>query len=142
MSNFITRIPRPFLSTAFAAAALALAAAATAPTMAHAGEELFSGTFIGQSDHITTGKVTIETEDGKTFLILHENFSLDGAPSPTIGFSKAGKFKADTEFTKLKMLKGKQRYELPAKIAAAAYDAVTIWCSKFSVPLGSARIGS
>lgn len=142
MSNHITRIPRPFLSTALGAVALALVAALTAPApSASAGERLLSGSFVGQSKHITTGRITIEKEGDRTFVVLHSDFSLDGAPAPTLGFSKAGKFDNATEFSKLKALKGEQSYELPRGIMVKAYDAFTVWCAKFSVPLGSAKLG-
>ncbi len=99
-----------------------------------------TGTFVGQSDHVTTGSVTIEQDAGKVVLVLGEDFSLDGAPAPTIGFSKDGKFDAKTEFSKLKSKDGGQTYEVPSTIDLSVYDAVTIWCSKFSVPLGSASL--
>lgn len=109
---------------------------------AHSADVVAKGTFAGQSDHVTTGSATIQREGGKVLLVLGENFSLDGAPSPTIGFSKSGKFDLKTEFTKLKSNDGRQVYEIPASIDIANYDAVTIWCSKFAVPLGSARLAS
>ena len=141
MSNFLTKLPRPFLTTAAAAVALSLVVAASAPsTMAHAAEVLKSGTFFGQSDHITSGKVTIEKDGDRTIVVLHEDFSLDGAPAPTLGFTKEGKFDVKTEFAKLKSLKGEQRYEVPSGILVSAYDAFTVWCSKFSVPLGTAKL--
>ncbi|MGI9356989.1 MAG: DM13 domain-containing protein, partial [Rhizobiaceae bacterium] len=37
---------------------------------------------------------------------------------------------------------GRQLYEVPASIDLSAYDAVTIWCSKFAVPLGSANLNN
>lgn len=142
MSNHISRIPRPFLSTALAAVALATALTLATPvTPSNAGERLLSGTFVGQSKHVTTGGVSIEKDGDRTFVVLHNDFSLDGAPAPTLGFSNAGTFDKATEFAKLKSLKGKQRYELPRGIVLSAYDAFTVWCSKFSVPLGTAKLG-
>jgi len=125
---------------AFASAlALGLMLALTSAPQAMAAETIRSGTFVGQSKHVTTGKMTIEIEDGKTFVVLGDKFSLDGAPAPTLGFSKGGKFDKKTEFAKLKMLKGRQVYELPKSIVISAYDAFTIWCADFNVPLGSAK---
>ena len=106
----------------------------------HSAEVAATGSFTGQSDHVTTGTATIEKDGDKILLVLAENFSLDGAPSPTIGFSKGGKFDLKTEFTKLKSNSGRQVYEVPATIDVSAYDAVTVWCSKFAVPLGSASL--
>ena len=107
---------------------------------AHSVEVAATGSFAGQSDHVTTGTATVEKDGDKVLLVLGEDFSLDGAPSPTIGFSKGGEFDIKTEFAKLKSNDGRQVYEVPASIDVSAYDAVTIWCSKFAVPLGSASL--
>lgn len=141
MSNYISKIPRTLLSTAFATIALSVVLVVSAPSgIAQAVETLLSGTFAGENDHTTTGKITIEKDGDRTIVVLHDDFSLDGAPNPTLGFSKAGEFDVKTEFTKLKSLKGEQRYEVPAGIIVNAYDAFTVWCSKFSISLGSAKL--
>ena len=132
----IARIPRPFLTTAAAVVALTATLVASAPTMADAAQLPRSGTLVGQSDHVTTGRVTIERDGDRTIVVLHGDFSLDGAPSPTLGFSRNGRFDVATEFAPLKSLEGEQRYEVPRGIAVSTYDAFTVWCSKFAVPLG------
>ena len=107
---------------------------------AQAGGKAIEGTFIGKSDHITTGKVSIEKHDGKYIVTLHEDFSLDGAPDPKLGFGNSGSYDGSTTFHKLNNLTGKQVYELPAGIDPTAYNEFYIWCEKFSVPLGVASI--
>ena len=47
----------------------------------------------------------------------------------------------DFVFAKLKSLNGRQVYELPKNISTSAYDAFVVWCEKFSVSLGSAKLG-
>lgn len=101
-----------------------------------------SGEFSGLSRHVTTGGVSILKTSTGYVLVLEQNFSLDGAPSPTIGFGKGGKFDGKTEFTKLKDKTGLQVYALPATINPADYDEIYIWCAKFSVPLGVAKLAS
>lgn len=119
---------------------LALAAVLSFSGAVMAKDTILSGQFSGANGHVTTGSVTIEKSNGKVLVVLAKNFSLDGAPEPTIGFSKAGKFDKATEFASLKANKGKQTYELPASINPSAYDRIHIWCSKFSVSLGSAKL--
>lgn len=136
----ITTKLRAAAPAASAGLALAIMLAVTGVPKAMAGEVLASGKFYGQSDHVTTGQVTIERDGDRVFVILGEDFSLDGAPAPTLGFGNGEKFDASTEFTKLKKLNGRQVYELPKSIALKAYDTFTVWCSKFSVPLGSAKL--
>ncbi|MEM9733445.1 MAG: DM13 domain-containing protein [Pseudomonadota bacterium] len=112
---------------------------AVTPT-AMSAEVLQSGSFVGQSDHITTGTATIQKDGNSVVLVLGSNFSLDGAPDPTVGFTRNGKFIPASQVAELKMLNGRQTYTLPKGFLAQAYDAVTIWCRKFSVPLGSAKL--
>lgn len=123
-----------------AASALALTLMFAATPDAMSKEVLKSGAFYGQSDHIVKGRVTIEKDGDKTYVVLGPKFSLDGAPAPTLGFGNGEKFDLKTEFTKLKSHNGEQRYEVPKSILVSAYDTFTVWCSKFAVPLGSAKL--
>lgn len=112
--------------------ALAFTPALSLPAFA-AGRK---GKFKGQKGHITTGGVTVQ--NGK--ITLESSFSFDGAPDPRVAFGKSGKFSKGTDFAVLKKNKGKQTYAVPANLNADDYDTVVIWCRKFSVPLGYAKI--
>ena len=116
-------------------AALALAIPASADTV------ITSGTFTGASNHITTGGVSVvKTSDGKTVLILGSDFSLDGAPDPSVGFGKNGKFVSASDLGKLTSINGKQVFVVPASVNVEDFNEIYIWCEKFSVPLGVASI--
>ncbi len=100
-----------------------------------------SGTFTGASNHITTGKVTMtKNADGTHTVTLGSNFSLDGAPDPWVGFGKNGKFVPATNLGKLKNLRGGQSYVVPANIDPDDFNEVYIYCVKFNVPLGVAKL--
>ncbi len=100
-----------------------------------------SGTFKGASDHVTTGGVSIvKTANGGHVVILDTDFSLDGAPDPRVGLGKSGKFVESTDLGKLKKISGLQAYVVPASIDVSNFDEVYIWCRKFSVPLGVAKL--
>lgn len=99
----------------------------------------YTGTFTGKSDHVTTGGVRIETVDGQQVLVLAKDFSLDGAPDPKIGFGKDGYVKG-TLFTKLDKLNGEQTYKIPENVNLADFNEVWVWCAKFDVPLGVAKL--
>ena len=105
-----------------------------------AGETVSQGSFTGASDHITTGGVSIVNDNGQLKLILADDFSLDGAPDPKIGFGKSGEYDTATTFTVLESNTGKQVYKIPASVSVSDYNEVYIWCEKFSVPLGVASI--
>ncbi len=111
------------------------------PLSAQAGDSVIAtGQFTGASDHITTGGVSVVTTADGTYIVLGDDFSLDGAPDPHVSLGKAGTYDPATEAGLLKNLTGPGRYKLPAGIDASAYDEVYIWCVKFSVPLGVAQL--
>ena len=105
-----------------------------------AGEVLQSGEFVGKSDHITTGKVTIEKVANGYLVILADDFSLDGAPEPSVGFGKDGNFDVETHLGDLASISGHQVYLIPASVDVSLYNEIYIWCDKFSVPLGVAAL--
>ena len=121
-------------------AVLAMLFGAFAAGTSHAADGKWSGSFKGASDHVTSGSVTVTKAGGKITLKLGSNFSLDGAPDPWIGFGKNGKYKKATQFTKLKSKTGSQTYSVPASVDLGSVNEVYIWCHKFSVPLGVAKI--
>ena len=118
----------------------AIAIVFTAGTMLAASNPAFagskSGTFKGDSGHVTTGGVTVDNGVIK----LQGNFDFDGAPDPRIGLGKNGKFVAGTDFAVLKKNKGAQTYKIPANLKDSGFDTIYVWCRKFSVPLGHAKL--
>ena len=117
-----------------------LAAFALASTNVFAGEAVSSGEFVGKSDHITTGKVTITKVANGYLVKLGKDFSLDGAPAPRVGFGKDGKYDTNAQIGELVSKTGKQVYLIPANVDLSKYNEVYIWCEKFSVPLGVAAL--
>lgn len=111
-------------------------------SVAQAGTTTVSkGSFVGASNHITTGNVEIiKNLDGSHTVILADNFSLDGAPDPRVGFGKDGKYDLATGMGLLTSLNGYQTFTVPAGVDPADYNEVYIWCLKFSVPLGVAAL--
>ena len=100
-----------------------------------------TGTFVGASDHITTGGVTITKHaDGSATVTLADDFSLDGAPDPRVGFGKDGTYVEGTDIGLLKALKGGQSFTVPASVNVDDFNEVYIWCLKFAVPLGIAKL--
>lgn len=121
---------RSFLATSAAFVAITLTAT---PSFAASRK----GKFRGQSNHVTKGSVTVKGNK----ITLEGNFFFDGAPDPRIALGKGGRFSKGTDFAKLKKNKGKQTYTIPSRIDPDKHDTVVLWCRKFSVPLGFAKIG-
>lgn len=126
---------RHFLALTAGLAAASLAAA-TVPSFA--GGSSRSGSFSGRSNHVTTG----QTQLSGNSIVLQSNFSLDGAPDPRVGLGKNGKYDPKTDLGALKKLTGKQSYRVGGGIDVSDYNEVYIWCRKFNVPLGVAKLGN
>ncbi|MBK0398381.1 DM13 domain-containing protein [Limibaculum sp. M0105] len=116
---------------------LALSLAMALPASAGAGG---AGAFTGDSNHVAKGAVELVEADGGWEIHLKDDFWFDGAPDPRVGFGTRGSFAAGTDFAPLHRNAGAPFYKVPAGIDPADFDTVVIWCRKFSVPLGHARL--
>lgn len=100
---------------------------------------LKSGSFKGAGGHSASGRVELIKTGGKVRLVLKGNFRLDGAPDPKIAFGRGG-YTRGTIISRLKRLRGGQSYNVPSRIKVANFTEVWLWCQRFNVPLGVARI--
>jgi len=98
-----------------------------------------SGKFKGASNHVTTGSVSIKKKGGGWVLVLGKDFTFDGAPDPKWAFGNKGVDKK-TIFAPLARNNGAQTYKIPANIDPTKYKKVILYCEKFSVPLGVAKL--
>ncbi len=122
----------------FIVAALIIALLAAA-SIGAAGEAISSGTFKGMSNHTTTGGVSVVKGADGYEVVLAKDFTFDGAPDPKLGFGNDG-FVKDTLFSPLRSNKGEQVYQLPPNIDPTKFNEFYLWCEKFNVPLGVARL--
>ena len=112
-----------------------------AQAMAQAQDKVVSkGQFSGRSGHKVSGSVQIiQTESGYR-VQFQNNFRLDGAPGPYLGFGSGGKYSRSTEFSKLRKIRGSQSYKIPSKIDVSKFDTFIIWCKPYKVPLAVATL--
>jgi len=119
------------------------------PTASAASSQLASGQF-HSSAHETKGTATVfQLADNKKMLRL-TNFSTSNGPDVHVYLVAAADAKDNdtvtkSEFVDLGSMKGNigdQNYELPANTDLAKYQAVTIWCKRFSVNFGTAPLMS
>jgi hypothetical protein len=100
-----------------------------------------------------SGSFTINKMDGKTFLVLSDDFSTnDKAPdlhlvvSPSADPIKGSKapfaLKANsyTMIAPLKAFKGGQKYEVPPSVDLKSTGSVLIWCRKFNATMAWAPL--
>lgn len=114
-------------------------AAAQAVSVANA-DTVASGTFVGRSDHVTTGGVSLVQTASGYQLVFAGDFSLDGAPDPKVGFGNGGAYDTASQVSPLLKKTGAQTYSLPAGFNPSSYSEVYIWCEQFAVPLGVAEL--
>ena len=119
------------------------------PTASAASSQLASGQFHSGA-HETKGTATVfQLADSKKMLRL-TNFSTSNGPDVrvylvAVADAKDNDTVTKSEFVDLGSMKGNigdQNYELPANTNLAKYQAVTIWCKRFSVNFGTAPLMS
>ncbi len=125
---------RSILSLAAFAIALAVAQSSLA------GDVILRGQFEGRSSHKTSGVATVENSAGGTMVVLGEDFSFDGAPDPKVGFGRDGTYDESSQLQALKSKSGRQEYTVPSSIDPTRYNELYIWCQRYSVPLGVAKL--
>ena len=99
-----------------------------------------SGSFSGASGHVTKGTATVAKAGDKIVVKLGKNFVLDGAPDPYVALGNGSKPVKGGLLAVLKKNTGGQSYSVAATPALEKASQVIIWCKKYSVPLGVARI--
>ncbi len=119
---------------------LSIASAAIALTLFVAPAFAGSGSFSGASGHVTKGSVSVTKSGSKLVVKLGSNFSFDGAPDPYVALGKGSRPVKGGIIAVLKKNKGAQSYSVSASSALNSATHVVIWCKKFSVPLGVAKV--
>ncbi|MEM9044494.1 MAG: DM13 domain-containing protein [Pseudomonadota bacterium] len=114
-------------------------AAAASTTAKGKALKTASGVFIGKSNHVTTGHASVARKGKKWVVVLEEDFTFDGAPDPHVALGADG-YRKDASLALLQSNDGKQVYEIPANLDVADFNEIWIWCNKFSVPLGVAKL--
>lgn len=100
------------------------------------------GMFAGAGGHQAAGGWAVETKDGKTYLVLSPEFTIDKVPDPYVVLTSSGKgMGAGTlNLGKLKSVKGPARIEIPAGTDLKAYSTVLIWCKQYDVNLAQSPL--
>ncbi|SDW78894.1 DM13 domain-containing protein [Litoreibacter albidus] len=117
----------------------AVAVSTVAALPAFAGGHGRIGKFKGASNHKTTGRAELVKSGSGGTVELMGDFTFDGAPDPKVALGKNG-YDPKTLMGPLKSLNGASSYKIPAGINPDDYNEVWIWCEKFNVPLGVAKL--
>ena len=131
----------------FASIAMLLAVSAIPLAASAAPAAVQSGSFQNGA-HPTSGTVTLyKLDDGKTVLRLSD-FRTSNGPAVHVYLTAANSVNSNGDVTSgkfvdlgdLKANIGNQNYEIPSDIDLSQYHGVSIWCSRFSVNFGYARL--
>ena len=128
---------RQFLATGAAFAAATLAAPAFAA-------DARKGTFSGRQGYNVSGTVKVKKVDGKTKVVLGDDYLFDQSKNPPdikIGFGNGEKYaKGSKIHDKLSVKKGSATFEVPTGIDVDKYSELYIYCEQFTVILGVASL--
>lgn len=97
------------------------------------------GTFEGKSNKVTTGHASIGRVGKQWVVILEDDFSFSGAPDTRVALGNNG-YDESTNLSLLSSNSGKQVYAIPASIDVGKFNEIWLWCKKFAVPLGKAKL--
>ncbi len=104
------------------------------------GQETARGTFVGLSNHETSGHGSVFWNGSNWVISLASDFAFDGAPDPVVGFGNNGTFDNNTIIGPLTADTGASVYIVPASIDVGRYNQIYVWCEEFAVPLGAADL--
>ena len=128
--------------TGLAMAAVTSMALGTAPSLAGTGVR--KGKLSGRRGYKVSGSVQVETDNGKTKVILGSNYVFDPGKNPPdikIGFGNGETYaKGSKIHNKLKVKKGAATFNVPTSIDTDKYSELYIYCEKFSVILAVASL--
>ena len=130
------------------ASTLILLAASGLPLVANAAPTALQSGGFQNGAHPTSGTATLfKLDDGKTVLRLTD-FRTSNGPAVHVYLTAASTVKSNGDVTSdkfvdlgdLKANIGNQNYDVPSDIDLSQYHGVSIWCSRFSVNFGYAKL--
>ena len=108
---------------------------------------LASGSFVTtEQDHPTKGIAKIVNINGKRYLEFNRGFTTASGPKVKVVLHRRNtvpvKLRARDYITlsALKSFNGAQRYAIPDNVNLNNYQSVAIWCQRFNVTFGYARL--
>ncbi len=99
-----------------------------------------AGTFAGIGSHHAAGKVSVgKGENGQAVLTMTD-ITVDKVPDGRIYLAHNFDYASGVELGKLTTFTGAVTLPIPASVDLVKYDSVVIWCKKFDVGIGQAKL--
>lgn len=99
-----------------------------------------SGSFTGIGSHNATGKVMVGKGVQGGELLTITGMTVDEVPDGRVYLAKEFDYDNAFELGKLKSFSGTATFPIPASVDLGKYDSVLIWCKKFNVGIGQAKL--
>lgn len=99
----------------------------------------YRAVFIGESDHDTTGTISIYQSETASVIVFEPNFAVSPLPGAVVGLGRDG-YAPGTALGRLRRPAGRQVYAIPAELSIEGYNEVWIWDEAEGKPLGLARL--
>lgn len=101
------------------------------------------GDFVGDDGHRATGSYQISEVGGKLMLTTSDDFNVDErAPDVYVVLSNLAKVGKENAIWlgKIKSHEGVQSFEIPVNAKFDGLTTVVLWCKKYAVTIGTARL--
>jgi hypothetical protein len=97
---------------------------------------------VGAEGHRATGAVQLVTANGKRQLHLSRDFSLEKGPDVYVTLTNGPKPMEGSSVVVARLTKfsGEQSFELPSNLDLSRYSHLVLWCKKYSVAMGIAKL--
>jgi Electron transfer DM13 len=97
---------------------------------------------MGAEGHKASGAVHLITTDGKRQLHFSRDFSLEKGPDVYVTLTNGPKPVEGSSVVVARLTKfsGEQSFELPSNIDLSRYSHLVLWCKKYSVAMGIAKL--
>lgn len=106
------------------------------------GKPSAQGKLTNVGDHKASGTVHLVNVEGKRQLHFTPDFSIEKGPDVYVTLTNGPKPVKGASLTiaRLARFSGEQSFELPANIDLGKYSHVVLWCKKYSVSMGQAKL--
>ena len=95
---------------------------------------------MGSDGHHAAGKVSLGMGMSNNYKLTLSDIKVDKVPDGYVYLTKNGDRMHAVVLGTLKQFSGTVFYELPAGVNPEEYDTLLIWCKKFNVEIGRAKL--
>lgn len=111
-----------------------------APAFADKSMTAQAGQFMGIGNHNAAGKVAVTKDKKGAMMLTMTDMKVDKVPDGRVYLANDLDYAEGVELGKLTKFTGTVTFPIPASVDPAKYNSVVIWCKKFDVGIGQAKL--